>query len=107
MGFSDKLKEMREKAQQSAAEHREQLHDAIDAAGVAANQKTRGRHAARIAKFGDKAGSALDKFAGSEDAAGAAGAAATGDAPASEGPPATAPPPSHTPPPSGPPPDFD
>jgi hypothetical protein len=69
MGFGDKLKDLRKQAQEAVSEHSEQVHNALDAATVAANAKTRGKHAQRIAKFGEKASGALDKFAdGSEGA---------------------------------------
>jgi hypothetical protein len=61
MGLSDKFKNMAKQAQESVAEHREQLHDVVDAAGVAADRKTKGRYTARIAKIGEKTGEALDK----------------------------------------------
>jgi hypothetical protein len=79
MGFGDKLKDLRKQAQEAVTEHSEQLHNVLDVAGAAANEKTRGKHTQRIAKFGEKASEKLDKFAaeGSEDEA-AAGSAAPG-----------------------------
>ena len=65
MGFGDKFKELKTKAQESVAEHKDQIHDAVDAVGVAANAKTHGKHAGRIAKFGEKASGMVDKFGGS------------------------------------------
>ena len=53
------------------AEHKEQIHEAVDAVGGAADCKTGGKHAAKIAKMGQKAGEAIDKF-GAEDERGRA-----------------------------------
>ncbi len=64
MGFGDKLKDLKKQAQQSVAEHRDQIEDAVGAAGMIVDKKTKGRHTHRIAKFGQKAGEAVDKFAG-------------------------------------------
>ena len=47
------------------AEHKEQIHEAVDAVG-GADRKTGGKHTAKIAKMGQKAGDAIDKF-GAED----------------------------------------
>jgi MT0933-like antitoxin protein len=78
MGFGDKLKDLREQAQETVAEHRDQIKDAVETAGVVANQKTRGKHAAQIAKFGEKATQAVDKFATGTDGDEQAGEHAAG-----------------------------
>lgn len=68
MGLGDKLKDLTKQAQAAVAEHSDQIHEAVDAAGVAADRKTRGKHSAKIAKVGQKAGEAIDHLAGgSED----------------------------------------
>jgi riboflavin synthase len=64
VGLGDKLKDLTKQAQDAVAEHRDQIHEAVDAASVAADRKTRGKHTARIAKLGQKAGNAVDRFAG-------------------------------------------
>jgi hypothetical protein len=69
MGFGDKLKDLRKQAQEAVAEHRDQIEGAVGAVGVAANAKTRGKHTQRIAKFGEKATNALDKFADKDEGA--------------------------------------
>jgi hypothetical protein len=71
VGLGDKLKELTRQAQETVAEHRDQIHDAVDAASVAADRKTRGKHTAKIAKVGQKAGTAVDRFAsgGKDDGA--------------------------------------
>lgn len=69
MGFSDKFKDLKKQAQDAVADHREQIDDAVGAVGMAVDRKTKGRHTQKIANFGQKASSAVDKFAdqGSED----------------------------------------
>jgi antitoxin protein of toxin-antitoxin system len=87
MGFGDKLKDLRKQAQEAVSEHSEQLHNVLDVAGAAANEKTRGKHTQRIAKFGEKASEKLDKFAasdGSEEGAAAEAAAPEAAAPAGD-----------------------
>jgi MT0933-like antitoxin protein len=66
MGLGDKFKDLAKQAQKTVAEHKEQIHDAVDAASVAADQKTRGKYTAKIAKMGQKAGEAVDKVSGGE-----------------------------------------
>jgi hypothetical protein len=66
MGFGDKLKDLRKQAQDAVAENSEKIHTALDAAAVAANEKTGGKHAQRIVKFGEKASGAVDKFGAGE-----------------------------------------
>jgi hypothetical protein len=66
MGFGDKLKDLRKQAQEAVAENSEKIHTALDAAAVAANEKTGGKHAQRIVKFGEKASGAVDKFGADE-----------------------------------------
>lgn len=80
MGLGDKFKEIKQQAQGAVAEHKEKIQDAVEVASVAADQKTRGKHTVRIAKFGQKASDAVDKFAGSDE--GAAGDDGEADAPA-------------------------
>lgn len=62
MGFADKLKDFTKQAQDAVAEHSDQLHDAVDAVGDAADRKTHRKHSAKIAKVGQKAGQAIDRF---------------------------------------------
>ena len=118
MGLGDKLKELKKQAQESVAEHSEQIHDAMGVAAAAVDKKTHGKHTAKIAKFGQKAVDKVDQFTegagqggeapaahGAEDAAAegaeheaAAGAAADAAGGAAEHavPPADAPPPELT-----------
>jgi MT0933-like antitoxin protein len=94
MGFGDKLKDLRKQAQDAVAENSEKIHTALDAAAVAANEKTGGKHAQRIVKFGEKASGAVDKFgagAGEEDPASESGESAQPSAEAAPGPEPTVP----------------
>ena len=62
MGLSDRFNGLAKQAQEAVAEHKEQLHDAVDVVSAAANEKTHGRHAAKIAKMSERAAGALDKL---------------------------------------------
>jgi hypothetical protein len=64
MGLSDKLKQFSEKAKESAAEHHEQITNAVETAGVIADKRTRGRYSEKIAKATAKTGAAVDRLAG-------------------------------------------
>jgi hypothetical protein len=63
MGFGDKFKNLANQAKEAVAEHADQLHEAVDAAGVAVNEQTGGKYANKIMKFGQKAGDMIDKQA--------------------------------------------
>ena len=78
MGLSDKFKDLAKQAQEAVAEHKDQIHGAVDAVSVAADRKTHGKHTAKIAKIGDKAGKAVDRLAADDDP-GAAPAPPAGD----------------------------
>jgi DNA-binding protein H-NS len=52
--ISDKLKDMREKAEETAAEHKEQIQEAVAKAGAAADEHTGGKYREQIAKAGAK-----------------------------------------------------
>jgi hypothetical protein len=65
--FGDKLKDLRKQAQDVVAENREKIHDAVDVVGTTVDQKTGGKHTAKIAKFGEQAGAAVDRFSESDD----------------------------------------
>jgi hypothetical protein len=87
MGFGDKLKGLRDQAQQAVAENKDKIQDAVQVVGDAANTKTHGKYANKIAKVGMKVEQSVDKIA----AEGAEGdAAATGTAPAGDAGPAAA-----------------
>ncbi|MGO9789371.1 MAG: antitoxin [Solirubrobacteraceae bacterium] len=64
MAFSDKFKNLTKQAQEAVAEHKEKIHDAVDAVSVAADEKTHGKYTAKIAKYGQKATEAVEKLSG-------------------------------------------
>ncbi|MGH2861769.1 MAG: antitoxin [Solirubrobacteraceae bacterium] len=94
MGFGDKLKGLRDQAQQTVAENKDKIQDAVQVVGEAANSKTHGKYATKIAQVGEKVSGGVGRFAEgagpAEDAP--AGAAAPGaaapaaDAPAPDAP---------------------
>lgn len=63
MGLGDKFKDLAKQAQEAVGEHRDEIHDAVDRVSVAADQQTKGKYTDKIAKVGQKAGEAVDKFA--------------------------------------------
>ncbi|HET9093961.1 MAG TPA: antitoxin [Solirubrobacteraceae bacterium] len=70
MGFGDKLKGLREQAQQAVAENRDKIQDAVQVVGEAANVKTHGKYAAKIAKVGAKVEQSVERVAESGAAPG-------------------------------------
>jgi hypothetical protein len=86
MGFGDRFKDLARQAKGAVAEHSEQLQGAVEAAGVAADQKTRGKHSATIAKYGRKASDAIEKIAAGAALAGAAPAGAEAGSAETQGP---------------------
>jgi hypothetical protein len=77
MGFGDKLKGLKDQAQQAVAENKDKIQGAVQVVGDAANTKTHGKYATKIMKVGEKVETSVDKFAASSDEAPA-------DAPAAE-----------------------
>jgi hypothetical protein len=61
MGLGDKFKNLASQAKEAVAEHKEQIHDAVDVASAAADRKTKGKYTAKIAKMNEEAGAAVDK----------------------------------------------
>jgi hypothetical protein len=80
MGFGDKLKVLRDQAQQTVAENKDKIQGAVQTAGEAANAKTKGKYASTIAKVGEKVTTGVDKFAAEGDEP-AANEPVAGDAP--------------------------
>src|SRR5271167_1635906 len=74
MGFGDKFKDLTQQAKEKVAENREKIQEAVDAASVVANEKTKGKYANKIMKVNQKTGSALDKLGADADASGQDGA---------------------------------
>ncbi len=82
MGLADRLKDVTKKAEEKAAEHAEEIRNAAQKAGAAADEHTRGKYSEKIQKAGAKVDSMLDGLDRSgEEAAGeqAAGEQATGE----------------------------
>src|SRR5579872_2937316 len=63
MGFGDKLKGLKDQAQQAVAENKDKIQGAVQVVGEAANVKTRGKYATKIAKVGEKVNDGVEKFA--------------------------------------------
>lgn len=64
MGFADKLKDLGDKAKLAAAEHKDQISQAVETAGTVADQRTRGKYRDKILKATQKAEGAVERFAG-------------------------------------------
>jgi ElaB/YqjD/DUF883 family membrane-anchored ribosome-binding protein len=60
MGIADKLKGLTSKAEDAAAEHKDQIHDAVEKAEVAADQRTGGKYHDQIQKAAAKADELVD-----------------------------------------------
>ena len=54
MGITDRLKDVRKKAEDTAAEHKDQIQAAVEKAEVAADEQTAGKYHDQIAKAGSK-----------------------------------------------------
>lgn len=57
MGLADRLTQLTKKAKDTAAEHKDQLEQAVDKAAAAADQRTGGKYHDQIAKAEAKADS--------------------------------------------------
>lgn len=64
MGLRDKLTDLREQAQATVAEHKDQIQNAMETAGAAVDRKTHGKYTDKIAKYGQKATDAVENFSG-------------------------------------------
>lgn len=60
MGLTDKFKDLKDKAEDAAAGHSDQIRGAIQKAATTADQKTGGRYTEKIEQVGTKA----DTFVG-------------------------------------------
>ena len=68
MGFGDKLKGLREQAQQAVVENKDKIQGAVQTAGEVANTKTKGKYADKIAKVGEKVSGSVEKITGADEA---------------------------------------
>jgi hypothetical protein len=67
MGFSDRLKELGDKAKNAAADNKDRISGAVESAGAIADQRTRGKYSDKIAKATEKTGALVDRLAPSQD----------------------------------------
>jgi len=80
MTLGERLKDLLQQAQQLVFGNRDRIHGAVDSVGNVADKTTKGRYSDHIAKAGEKAHGAVDKFGGTPtdteaaDAEGDAGA---------------------------------
>jgi MT0933-like antitoxin protein len=64
MGLRDKLTELRDQAQATVAEHKDQIQGAVETAGAAVDRKTHGKYTDKIVKYGQKANDAVENLGG-------------------------------------------
>ena len=62
MGLRDRLTDLRKQAQETVAEHKDEIQGAMETAGAAVDKKTHGKYTDKIAKYGQKASNAVEKF---------------------------------------------
>jgi ElaB/YqjD/DUF883 family membrane-anchored ribosome-binding protein len=62
MGIADRLKHLTKKAEDAAAEHKDQIHDAVQKAEAAADQRTGGKYHDQIQEAGAKADAFVDNL---------------------------------------------
>jgi hypothetical protein len=74
MGLRDRLKNLTKKAEDTAAEHTNQIHQAVQKVEAAADQRTGGKYHDKIEKAGAKADAMADRLEHSHAEAPAQGA---------------------------------
>ena len=62
MGIADRLKNLTKKAEDAAVEHKDQIHDAVQKAEAAADQRTGGKYHDQIQEAGAKADALVDNI---------------------------------------------
>ena len=62
MGIVDRLRNLTSKAEDTAVEHKDQIHEAMQKAETAADQRTEGRYHEQIQKAGAKADAFVDSL---------------------------------------------
>jgi DNA-binding protein H-NS len=62
MGIADKLKGLTRKAEDAAVEHKDQIHEAVQKAVAAADEKTGGKYHDQIQEAGSKADALVDSL---------------------------------------------
>jgi DNA-binding protein H-NS len=73
MGLTDRLKGLTKKAEETAVEHKDQIHQAVEKAEVTADQRTGGKYHEQIQKAGAKADSLVDGLGSAEKKAASEG----------------------------------
>jgi hypothetical protein len=63
MGFGDKLKGLRDQAQQAVVENKDKIQGAVQSAAEVANARTGGKYADKISNVGEKLNANLEKIA--------------------------------------------
>ena len=81
MGIADRLKGLTSKAEDTAAEHKDQIHEAVEKAEAAADQRTGGKYHDQIEKAAAKADTFVDGLTDPERQAGPAGSTGEEDPP--------------------------
>jgi len=62
MGITDRLKDLKAKATDAAAERSDKLHEAVDKVATAADERTSGKYREHIQKAGAKADSLVESL---------------------------------------------
>jgi hypothetical protein len=82
MGLSDKLKDLRSKAEDAVVERKDQIQQTVQKVGEAADQRTGGKYHEKIQKAGEKATGFVEGLEESKESAPPqAGTPADGEAP--------------------------
>jgi ElaB/YqjD/DUF883 family membrane-anchored ribosome-binding protein len=63
MGLSDKLRQIGDKAKDAAAEHKDQISNAVESAALVADKRTRGKYTDKINKATQKTEAYVDRLA--------------------------------------------
>jgi DNA-binding protein H-NS len=70
MGLAEKLRRLTQKAEQTAVEHKDQLHEAVQKAETVADQRTGGQYHDQLAKAAAKADEVIDGLDPGSEASG-------------------------------------
>jgi hypothetical protein len=62
MGISDRLKDLRSKAEDAVVEHKDQIQQTVAKVGSAADQRTGGKYTEKIQKAGGKAAGFMESL---------------------------------------------
>jgi hypothetical protein len=84
MGFGDKLKGLRDQAEQAVAEHKDQIQNAVQTVGATANEKTRGKYATKIMNVGEKVSAKVEHVASTASDSESADESSAADAPTND-----------------------